>query len=106
MVLLVLDRSAAEEGFALAKKIGCPIWLGADAVAESDYRRYCADGIKPSRFDYSLSARDPEILEDALATIEEHHPRDVIWRNINYSLLIGGSESPTSLLFPLRKCFI
>ena len=79
MVFLVLDRSAADEGFALAKKLGCPIWLGADAVTLNDYQTYCADGINASRFDYSLSDRDPEILEDALSTIEEHHPRDVIW---------------------------
>ncbi len=50
------------------------IWCGSDAVSESDEK--CR---RVSRFNYPLKGVDKDVLEDALETIKEHHPDQVIW---------------------------
>jgi len=79
MVFLVIDPASVPEAMALAKQLGCAIWVGSDGVTEDEYRRYGASGIKISRFIYPLANADELILSDARQTIGEHHPSEIIW---------------------------
>jgi hypothetical protein len=53
------------------------VWCGADAVSEEDF--VALRGAYLTRFSYELGARDPLALEDALETIDQHHPDEVVW---------------------------
>jgi hypothetical protein len=79
MVLLVIDPESVPEAMALAKQLGCAIWVGSDGVTEDEYQLYGASGIKISRFIYLLADADELVLSDARETIGEHHPSEIIW---------------------------
>lgn len=50
------------------------VWCGSDLMSEDDdLYKYV------SRFDYPLTGVEVNVLEEALDTIREHHPDDVIW---------------------------
>jgi hypothetical protein len=79
MVLFPLQREAAIEALELGKKLGCAVWLGADAVTEAEYERYGSEGVKVSRFIYRLSDAPHDVVEEALETITLHHPGETVW---------------------------
>lgn len=56
------------------------IWCGSDAVSESD-----EEFKRVSCFNYPLKGADKDVLEDALETIKEHHPDQIIWIEGNTS---------------------
>lgn len=51
------------------------IWCGSDAISEADYAARQWPNL--SRFAYSLEER--VLIDDAVSTIEEHHPGQTIW---------------------------
>ena len=51
------------------------VWCGADAISETAWAALPAP--KCTRFVHEL--RDLVLLDDALGTIEEHHPGQTIW---------------------------
>ena len=54
-----------------------PIWCSADALSNAEFDRLEHGNV--TRFAYALSPADPEAFEDALSTIEEHHPGHQVW---------------------------
>lgn len=67
------------KGLAEARRAGRPgvtVWCGADAISECDYAAIPAAD-RPTRFIYDLA--DRFLLDDALGTIQEHHPDQTIW---------------------------
>jgi hypothetical protein len=79
MVYLALNRSSALQAILAAKSGGCSVWVGADAISEEEHRRFGSEGVKLTRFIYPLTDAEPSVVDDALATIEEHHAGEVIW---------------------------
>jgi len=79
MVLLPLEPAAAAEALALAKQLGCAIWLGSDAITETEFSQRGIEGIKITRFIYPLSGASAGVLQDALNTVVLHHPGEVVW---------------------------
>lgn len=51
------------------------VWCGADAISETAWAALPASNC--TRFVHEL--RDRVLLDDALSTIEEHHPGQTIW---------------------------
>ena len=51
------------------------IWCGSDAISEAEYAKINRPGL--TRFNYSLA--DLELIDGAIATVEEHHPGQTIW---------------------------
>jgi len=51
------------------------VWCGSDAISEADYAARQWPNL--SRFAYSLE--DRVLIDDAVSTIEEHHPGQTIW---------------------------
>ena len=50
------------------------VWCGSDAISEKDdLYKYV------SRFDYPLNGVENHIINEALETIEEHHPNAIVW---------------------------
>ena len=53
------------------------MWCGADAISEVDYLAKGAADL--SRFIYPLGGESTEVIQGAIDTIREHHPRETIW---------------------------
>ena len=51
------------------------IWCGSDAITHADFNASPPRNV--TRFAYSIE--EPQRLDDALHTIEEHHPSETIW---------------------------
>jgi hypothetical protein len=79
MVCLVLEPKAVWEAISLANSTGCSVWLGSDAITQEEHYRLCSTGLRITRFGYPLAGAAPEVVDDALGEIEEHHPNEVIW---------------------------
>ena len=79
MVLLVLEREALSDAVKLARQSGCSVWAGSDAIGSEEHQHLVREGVKITRFSYPLANRTPKVLADALATIEEHHPVEIVW---------------------------
>ena len=79
MVLLPLEPAAAAEALAMAKQLGCAIWLGSDAISEAEFSQRGAEGLKITRFIYPLSGASLDVLRDALDTVVLHHPGELVW---------------------------
>ncbi len=77
MIFLAITSTGLAEALRTAKP-GDDVWCGSDAIGEDDYAALPSP--KPSRFIYSLTGPDSaDIIEGAVATIEEHHPGHTVW---------------------------
>jgi hypothetical protein len=79
MVYLALNRESALQILTLAKSTGDAVWIGSDAISEAEYQQFGSDGVKLSRFIYALTGVATSVLDEALETIELHHPGELIW---------------------------
>ena len=76
MVFLAISPRGLSEVLLLAQHCH-PVWCGANSVSEEEYR--ALEGKNLSRFNYELSHSKPEVMAEAVDTIAEHHPGQVIW---------------------------
>lgn len=79
MVYLALEPKAASEVIRLATSADCSVWVGSDAITEDEHKRRYSIGAKVTRFAYPLAEATPEVVSEALAIIEEHHPGEIVW---------------------------
>jgi hypothetical protein len=79
MVYLALDRASALKAIALAASGGHAVWVGSDAISEEEHVRFGSEGVNLTRFAYALASANASVVEEALATVEEHHPGEIIW---------------------------
>ncbi|MDQ0074841.1 UTP-glucose-1-phosphate uridylyltransferase [Variovorax boronicumulans] len=77
MVFLAITPSGLKDALREAAGSGTAIWCGADAVSEQDFAVLKGKGL--TRFSYALGAREQPVLEDALDTIGQHHPDEIVW---------------------------
>ena len=75
MVYLAITRRGLENALRRAGEPGAPVWCGSDAISQDEFAAMAGAGL--TRFEYVLGTRD--LLPDALGTIAEHHPGEVIW---------------------------
>jgi hypothetical protein len=79
MVFLVLKPESVLDTVRLAKQSGDSLWIGSDAISREEHQDLVRDGVKVTRFSYPLASGTADAVADALATIEEHHPTEIIW---------------------------
>jgi len=79
VVYLVLTKDGVAQTIALARATGAAVWSGADTVSTEEHLRLCSEGVKHTLFDYTLADATPEEVKDALSTIVEHHPNELVW---------------------------
>ncbi|RTQ34487.1 hypothetical protein EJP69_08640 [Variovorax gossypii] len=77
MVFLAITPRGLQDALQEAVNSATEVWCGADAISEEDFAARKGKGL--TRFQYELGTRDPLILEDALDTIRQHHPSEVVW---------------------------
>lgn len=79
MVFLALEPKSAAEAIALARRTGAAVWIGSDAMSHDDHYRIASEGVNLTRFEYPLSDADATVVEDAIATVLQHHPNETVW---------------------------
>lgn len=77
MVFLAITPRGLTDALRESANSGTAVWCGADAISEEDFAARKTGSL--TRFTYELGERDPLVLEDALSTIKEHHPDEVVW---------------------------
>ena len=75
MVFLAITRHGLDNALRRVGETATPVWCGADAISQDEFAAMPGEGL--TRFEYELGTR--ELLPDALGTIAEHHPGEVIW---------------------------
>lgn len=79
MVYLALDRQSALEAIRVAEDGRHSVWVGSDAISDEEHRLFGAEGVSVTRFNYPLTGVQLSVVEEAVATVQEHHPGEVIW---------------------------
>ena len=79
MVFLALDAKSAAEAIAIARQTGAAVWIGSDVMTHDEHYRIAAEGVNLTRFEYPLGGVDRSVVEEALATVLEHHPGETVW---------------------------
>ncbi|WP_279211695.1 hypothetical protein [Delftia acidovorans] len=74
MVFLAITSTGLAQALRAATENDA-IWCGSDAISVADYAARQWSNL--SRFAYSLE--DRVLIDDAVSTIEEHHPGQTIW---------------------------
>ena len=77
MVLLAISPKGLEDALRISAKTGETVWCGSEAITESEF-----DASMPARvtrFVYGLAGENATLIDDAIGTIAEHHPAQVIW---------------------------
>ncbi|WP_431262584.1 hypothetical protein ACQ859_20940 [Roseateles chitinivorans] len=74
MVFLAITPTGLADALRAAKADDA-VWCGSDAITEADYATLKQPNL--SRFIYELG--DRLLVSDAIGTIEEHHPHQIIW---------------------------
>jgi hypothetical protein len=77
MIFLAITREGLNEALALAKQDNYPVWCTSDAITESKFNTMNYANL--TRFNYSFTLIELEVLVDAIETIKEHHPDEKIW---------------------------
>lgn len=77
MVFLAVTPNGLKEALREAASSNSTVWCSADAISEADFDALEVPSL--TRLDYLLEGRDPLVLADALATIDQHHPGEVVW---------------------------
>lgn len=77
MVYLALTPQGLRDVLDPSEAAKTPIWCSADALSEAEFEKLERGNI--TRFTYSLADADIATIQDALATIEEHHPGELVW---------------------------
>jgi len=78
MVFLAITRSGYEE-FARIDASGVSLWVGAGVLSADELSSLRADGLDVSDFNFEIRREDSLAIEGAVATIQEHHPGEVVW---------------------------
>ena len=79
MVYLVLEPQAVSETIRLAMQCDCSVWVGSDSITNDEHRDLIHSGAKITRFSYPLANATGDMIAEALCTIEEHHPGEIVW---------------------------
>ena len=77
MVYLALTPQGLREILDASDAVKTPVWCSADALSEAEFEKLERGNV--TRFTFSFADTDKATIQDALATIEEHHPGERVW---------------------------
>jgi hypothetical protein len=79
MVHFILTRKGYEQLVARLGRTPSPVWFGYGVIDDTERDALAKAGVDVSTFTTPFSRSDGSEFEDALHTIEEHHPGDTVW---------------------------
>lgn len=74
MIFLAITPHGLKDALRQAEGTDAPVWCGAEAISEEDFDAFTGSGL--TRFAHKLDRCD---VQDALRTIAEHHPGEIVW---------------------------
>jgi hypothetical protein len=77
-VFFAMTRSAFESYMQLAQAHSA-LWVSAGVLSAQELASLRAQGMAITDFNHSIDPGDPAAVQDALDTIQEHHPEQVVW---------------------------
>jgi len=77
MVYLALTPQGLRDILDASDAAKTPIWCSDDAISEAEFEKLKRGNM--SRFTHSFVNADAATIQDALATIEDHHPGERVW---------------------------
>jgi hypothetical protein len=78
MIIFAVTKEGFQELEPVIKTGKYPVWIGGNVLSESELDRYREMDINITSFRYVIDPANDEELDDALVTIEEHHPKERI----------------------------
>lgn len=79
MVFFVISRKGFEDYLTFKEKLAAPLWISAGVISQSELESLRYSGADVTDFNYAIGLNENEIIDDAIETIKEHHPDEVIW---------------------------
>ena len=79
MVLFALTKHGLAELFDLAKGINAPIWVNQGLLDGAGLDRLRSEGFDLTDFAYWIDPADESCVNEAVGTIREHHPNQVLY---------------------------
>jgi len=79
MIIFAVTKEGFRELEAVILTGKYPVWIGSNVLSESELAIYREMDLDITNFSYEIDPANNEVLDDALATIAEHHPNERIW---------------------------
>jgi len=79
MVFFVISRKGFEDYLTIKEKLAAPLWISAGVISQSELESLRYSGVDVTDFNYAIGLNEKEVIDDAIETIKEHHPGEVIW---------------------------
>lgn len=79
MVLFALTKHGLTEMFDLARGNPAPIWVNQGLLDTADLNRLRSEGFNLTDFAYWIDPSDESCVQEAVGTIREHHPNQVLY---------------------------
>jgi hypothetical protein len=79
LVFLALTRAGLDELSDEFGRLPSPLWVNDGVLSPEELAKLRAKGSDVTNFSYRIQPGDTTAIENALAVISEHHPRQRIW---------------------------
>ena len=79
MIIFAVTKEGFRELEAVIVTGKYPIWIGGKVLSESELASYREMDLDITNFSYEIDPANYEVLDDALATVAEHHPNERVW---------------------------
>ena len=79
MVFLILTRRAYEEILALLGRVPSPMWVNGGVLSNDEIGEIRQSGVDLTTFTRPFDRLSAEAINDAAATVREHHPNEIVW---------------------------
>ncbi|MBT1065494.1 hypothetical protein KJY73_18045 [Bowmanella sp. Y26] len=79
MIIFAVTKEGFRELEAVIVTGKYPVWIGSNVLSESELASYREMDLDITNFSYEIDPANNEELDDALATIAEHHPNERVW---------------------------
>ena len=80
MVFFALTRAGCDEFLRLdGASPGSALWVNKDVLSSAELARLRASGASVTNFTRVIDICDSVSVDEAVATIKEHHPHEVVW---------------------------
>lgn len=79
MVFFAMTRQGVESFRQLSVDSRASLWISAGILASEELSELHGRGVNVSDFDYEIHPGDLDVVADAISTIKEHHPDELLW---------------------------
>jgi len=79
MVFFALTRQGVEGFRQLSPSGGAPLWVSGGILTLEELSELRERGFNVTNFSSEIYPEDQDAVADAISTIKEHHPNELLW---------------------------